>query len=232
MFHWSTRQLGAVILALINAWPRHDAMTEQIHCSCQVLHRSCAGETDLQELEELSWRNCPQCLCNFGGAVHHNGVKKPLTTANSTSDQAIWLRHEHTRQVRQCLSGGCSPLQFWKILVIVGSCRSRCLIAKRDQLGWTEETHKKIEIYIPGKQVAVNFHQLYPLNQPQLPKKKVHYVFQVSDLSGLGEISLYWREPYNLPQHFMLFSSVTIFLQQIISTINQCFSHLAANNIR
>ena len=34
-------------------------------------------------------------------------------------------------------------------------------------------------IYIPGKQVAVNSHQLYPQNQPQLPKKMVHYVFQV-----------------------------------------------------
>ena len=30
----------------------------------------------------------------------------------------------------------------------------------------------------PGKQVDDNFHQLYPQNQPQLPKKMVHYVFQ------------------------------------------------------
>ena len=30
----------------------------------------------------------------------------------------------------------------------------------------------------PGKQVAVNFHQLYSQNQPQLPTIMVHYVFQ------------------------------------------------------
>ena len=27
---------------------------------------------------------------------------------------------------------------------------------------------------LPGKPVAVNFHQLYPQNQPQLPKKMQH----------------------------------------------------------
>ena len=33
---------------------------------------------------------------------------------------------------------------------------------------------------MPGKPVAVNFQQLYPSNQPQLPKKMVlSYVFQV-----------------------------------------------------
>ena len=30
----------------------------------------------------------------------------------------------------------------------------------------------------PGKHVAVNFHQIYHQNQPQLPKKMVHDVFQ------------------------------------------------------
>ena len=42
--------------------------------------------------------------------------------------------------------------------------------------GGTHETN------IPGKQVAVNFHQLYPWNQPQLPKIMVHYAFQVVPL--------------------------------------------------
>ena len=38
---------------------------------------------------------------------------------------------------------------------------------------WNDESK------LPGKQVAVNFDQLYPWNQPQLPKILVHYVFQV-----------------------------------------------------
>ena len=33
--------------------------------------------------------------------------------------------------------------------------------------------------HLPGKQVAVNFHQLYPGNQPRLPKIMVHYVFHL-----------------------------------------------------
>ena len=32
---------------------------------------------------------------------------------------------------------------------------------------------------IDGKQVAVNFHQLYPQNHPQLPNKMVHYTTEV-----------------------------------------------------
>ena len=39
----------------------------------------------------------------------------------------------------------------------------------------TKSFHWCQHIYVcPGKQVAVNFHQLYPQNQPQLPKKMVH----------------------------------------------------------
>ena len=36
----------------------------------------------------------------------------------------------------------------------------------------------------PGKQVAGNFHQLYPKSQPQLPKKMVHQVFQGGYIVG------------------------------------------------
>ena len=32
---------------------------------------------------------------------------------------------------------------------------------------------------LPGKQVAVKFHQTFPRKRKQLPKKMVHYVFQV-----------------------------------------------------
>ena len=38
---------------------------------------------------------------------------------------------------------------------------------------------KSVQYSLPAKQVAVNFHHLYPSNQPLLPKEKVHYVFQV-----------------------------------------------------
>ncbi len=44
---------------------------------------------------------------------------------------------------------------------------------------WGETCDQEIwKLVWRGKQVAVNFHQLYPQNQPQLPVKLAHYVFQ------------------------------------------------------
>ena len=138
-------------------------MMEQIHCSCQLLHSCCAGETDLQELEQLSWRNRPRCSCNFGGAVHHDGVNKPLTKANSTSFK--WFDFDTNSP------GKCN--RIWVVVAARFNFERYLWVTlfdcKRDQLGWSEETNKTIEIYISGlgeNQVilagALNSHYVCP----------------------------------------------------------------------
>ena len=91
---------------------------------------------------------------------------------------------------------------------------------------------KYIHINIPGKQVAVNFHQLPVQNSHCCPKRMLHYVFQVAWCCLLGMSSIFstlW--PVTTAKNHPSFLPTTLSDQTIVIDITLVIftKHLMAN---